>query len=338
MKFDNNIFDFSKRQSWIDSIRGLAILLIILGHWTTQISYSQEGYFIDFLKSFSLFFAPIRLELLFFLSGVVVSISYRKGLKSYIKGKVNNILWPYMVWSVIMLTLLYVSDFFSGRFLYKERLIESLLGFLDLTWFLYFVFLYYIFVIFVRKLNFLIVFFSLVFFSYVLSSYDFLIDKPSLRFSDLFYYFIFFTTGDYIVRKDFLIKNNFLILMSFFMGILFIFFGNFFFNLNKTSIFFLLPVFMIFPFLFHVFYYLNKSFRFRKINNLINYIGRNSLFFYLVHYPVILISGFILKILNLQNIFVFFLILLGSFFLPMLLIKYKNIRMIKLLFSANFFR
>lgn len=340
MKCKNLILDLNERQVWIDSIRGFAILLIILGHWTTQISYFQTSLFVDIIKSFSIFFSPIRLELLFFLSGMVVCLSYRKGIRKYFIGKLENIIWPYIVWSLIMFFLLSVADIFSDRSLYIERLLDILLGFMDLTWFLYFIFIYYVVIVFLKKINTYFVVLILTFLSFYLSNFNFFIDKPSLKISDLLYYLIFFVLGDFFSSRKISFNYDFIFiyLFLFICGISFIWLGVFYFGFNKTSVFFIIPVLMILPFTFIKMNDYNKSKRFVFSKKLINYVGKNSLFFYLVHYPLLLVMSFILKILDMQNIFCYFVILLVCLFFPVFFIKYKEHNYIKWLFTLRFFR
>ena len=50
--------------------------------------------------------APYRIPLLLFLSGMLLPHSLSKGLPRYFGGKVRAILWPYLVWNTLTMTLL----------------------------------------------------------------------------------------------------------------------------------------------------------------------------------------------------------------------------------------
>src|SRR5690606_3028309 len=61
----------NRRITWMDVLRGLAILLVILHH-TTQIVAYRVDEVPEFFAFISAFFAPYRMPMLMFLSGLLV--------------------------------------------------------------------------------------------------------------------------------------------------------------------------------------------------------------------------------------------------------------------------
>jgi surface polysaccharide O-acyltransferase-like enzyme len=89
---------------WMDHLRGVAIILVIAFHAATVMSrFGTElpATLWDILD----FFAPFRMPTLMFLSGMLLTRSLQKDSKSYWLGKVRGIAWPYLLWSLVFLTL-----------------------------------------------------------------------------------------------------------------------------------------------------------------------------------------------------------------------------------------
>lgn len=98
-----------KRIKWIDIARGLLILLVILGHSRVN------GIILNIINSF-------HMAAFFILSG----ITYRYeeiGIKEFFKKKIKTLIFPYIIFSLIMLSFFYLKkvvflnysfDFYSG--------------------------------------------------------------------------------------------------------------------------------------------------------------------------------------------------------------------------------
>ena len=86
----------------MDQVRGLAILLVVAFHGRTVLRrFSPDVP--DWLYEFTAFFAPFRMPLLMFLSGMLLSRSLSKPTRTYFLGKARGIAWPYLVWSCLFL-------------------------------------------------------------------------------------------------------------------------------------------------------------------------------------------------------------------------------------------
>lgn len=93
------------RLRWMDLMRGAAILLVILHH-SIEIPRMLDADIPAVLQTLDAVFAPFRMPLLMFLSGMLLPRSFRRSTRDYFLGKARGILWPYAVWSIIVLAIL----------------------------------------------------------------------------------------------------------------------------------------------------------------------------------------------------------------------------------------
>ena len=127
-----------RRIGWMDLLRGLSILLVILHH-STQITAYRIGEVPGFFEFVSNFFAPFRMPMLMFLSGLLVAGSLHVPAGKYVWGKVRRILWPIFVWTLVYAAMEFVAEPSQVKFMPWE------LGFWNTyLWFMQFVFAYYI--------------------------------------------------------------------------------------------------------------------------------------------------------------------------------------------------
>jgi len=133
-----------RRIGWMDLLRGLAILLVILHH-STQITAYRIGDVPEVFTFLSSLFAPFRMPMLMFLSGLLVAGSLHAPAGKYVWGKVRRIVWPIVVWTVIYTASQLVAD--PGGLKYMPWQ----LGFWDTyLWFMQFIFAYYIIALLLR--------------------------------------------------------------------------------------------------------------------------------------------------------------------------------------------
>lgn len=92
------------RVVWIDQLRGLTILLVVAFHGKTVLGRFVEEVPepVDVALDF---FAPFRIPLLVFLSGMLLGVALSKPPREYALGKLRRIAWPYVVWSVLFLVI-----------------------------------------------------------------------------------------------------------------------------------------------------------------------------------------------------------------------------------------
>ncbi len=90
------------RIRWLDSCRGVAILLVVLLHAGEALRITVGP--TPGVDQFNLFLEPFRMPVLMFLSGVLLPQSMAKSGRKYFVGKLSKVAWPYVLWSLIILT------------------------------------------------------------------------------------------------------------------------------------------------------------------------------------------------------------------------------------------
>jgi uncharacterized membrane protein YcfT len=122
------------RIAWMDTLRGTAILLLVLWHATsipTRFGFDMPTW----LFLLNEIFLPWRMPALMFLSGLLLAGSLRKTTRVYYVGKVENLLWPYLLWAAVYLAL------FPGT---GESITSPMSWFgAGYLWFILYLFLYY---------------------------------------------------------------------------------------------------------------------------------------------------------------------------------------------------
>lgn len=88
------------RATWMDTLRGTAIVLVVLWHAPAVLRISGMEV-PPALLGVNEVFASYRMPMLMLLSGLLLSRSLAKPLISYAVGKLRHILWPLLVWGVL---------------------------------------------------------------------------------------------------------------------------------------------------------------------------------------------------------------------------------------------
>lgn len=91
----------AQRMYWMDALRGLAVLLVVLQHSTSFPRQRGTDLGLAFIDVSADVLAPYRMPLLLMLSGMLMGPSVRKPLGRYFDGKLRKVLWPLLVWGVI---------------------------------------------------------------------------------------------------------------------------------------------------------------------------------------------------------------------------------------------
>jgi fucose 4-O-acetylase-like acetyltransferase len=93
------------RWHWVDYLRGIAILLVVYRHALLGIQYGNI-HVSPILERANMIFFSFRMPLFFILSGIFIGGSMaRKSLSQLIGSKFENLLYPYIIWSIIQITL-----------------------------------------------------------------------------------------------------------------------------------------------------------------------------------------------------------------------------------------
>lgn len=92
------------RLAWMDVLRGTAVLLVLVFHSASLLRYAD----LPVPRSAELLdaaVAPFRIPLLVLLSGTLLPRSVAKGSRDYLVGKWRAIAWPYLLWTAVYAVL-----------------------------------------------------------------------------------------------------------------------------------------------------------------------------------------------------------------------------------------
>lgn len=318
------------RIHWIDNLRGFFIILLIIFHWFyfTPIDINESTY--SLLTNFIKFFDPYRIEVLFFISGMIVCKGAKKPFSIYISGKLKHILYPFFIWSLIYY---FVDSIALEKKVFSEWLLNMTFGQIGVTWFLYALFIFFLIIRVARKINPILVLLASISLCLTLKVVDLpsFMDAGFVSFADFFYYFAFFYLADQLNLYNIDISEQSKKIWIFLLSIiclLVVSFFNFHLNLYKTNPAYLPFVFMSLPLFIIIFSsFLNKK------NSFLNHFGVNSMVYYVTHLVFLLLF---LKLNAINNpptshpILILFISFLGPYFIIKL---NKKIKIINILFE-----
>ncbi|WDF32747.1 acyltransferase family protein [Arthrobacter agilis] len=122
------------RIGWLDSLRGVAILLVVVLHAGEAVRVAVGP--TPAVDGVNLFLEPFRMPVLMFLSGILLPKSVAKPGREYFAGKASMVAWPYLLWSVIILAA-------SGD-LTPASVVQILYLSPTYLWYLWFILVFYV--------------------------------------------------------------------------------------------------------------------------------------------------------------------------------------------------
>lgn len=90
----------SRRITWMDLLRGTAVLLVMLNH-TVNMAHIDGWPMPEWMLTATRPFEPFRLPLLLLISGLFLPRALTKPVGTYISGKLRNLAWPLVLWAPI---------------------------------------------------------------------------------------------------------------------------------------------------------------------------------------------------------------------------------------------
>jgi len=102
------------RLYWVDYLKGIAIILVVYRH--SLLGIQRSGLIIpDSFVNANMIFYSFRMPLFFMLSGIFISRSLAKrSVKQFIATKFETLLYPYLIWVTIQVTLQILMSSFTN--------------------------------------------------------------------------------------------------------------------------------------------------------------------------------------------------------------------------------
>ncbi len=134
----------SGRIDWVDYAKGLGIILVVYGHvMRGLISSSVELSRSTFLISDKIIYS-FHMPLFFFLSGLFVEKSLQKDFKSSLISKLQLLVYPYIIWSILQGSMNIVMASFTNNSTSWLDLLKITYEPIGQFWFLYALFFMFI--------------------------------------------------------------------------------------------------------------------------------------------------------------------------------------------------
>lgn len=318
-----------ERHRWMDALRGIAILLVTHVHVVDSI-FAKFPNAPEILKDITEPMAPLRMPILVFLSGLLVSGSIAKGSVKYFSGKLENIAYPFFVWTIIMYAIYMARESYLGEpspIILGEAMTVSPFHHL---WFLYYIFIFYIIAYPLNKTAVLITASLCIAGNVAFGEHEY------VRFTTLYLFFLLGTAigGSLNGFSEKIRKTKPLLLM------LSLFLALAFFAIHRASsggqynAFYSLSALFIAPVLIR----LAMSLEDTTFSRLFEFLGKGSLVIYLTHVPFAMTLPVLLKKYYPGNIvFVYPILMLSTMlFCITMLFARKKYATISLLFSPKY--
>ena len=140
------------RVDWIDAVKGLTIILVVVKHATygTAAALDQVPYYFNILCEWAV---PFRMPLFFLVAGLFAQKALRAPLRNFIDSKILHFVYFYLLWSVIQIGTKMILPHDGGWSVsYLDFLLIPLEPF-GLMWFIYALAVFFAFMRFTRDVR-----------------------------------------------------------------------------------------------------------------------------------------------------------------------------------------
>jgi fucose 4-O-acetylase-like acetyltransferase len=202
--FNSRFILREKRFVWLDYDKGISIILVAYGHCFFMLfDHGVDMSHYPFFNYIGVFLYGFRMPLFFIVSGILISKSLNKrGLSIYLRNRVNNILYPLIVWGGIQITMALISSRYTNGGITVQSYLDLLIYPRRTGHFWYLNALFFIGVIYSTmktKLNiskYVQLIIGIVLFA--TAGYINIHDIQAGLFTDIFQFYFFFALGDVI--------------------------------------------------------------------------------------------------------------------------------------------
>lgn len=130
-----------ERLPWLDTAKGLGILLVVLGHMERGLV--SAGILTDpYWTTFDFTLYTFHMPLFMLLSGFNVPGSLNRGRDRFVRSKIVTVLYPYFIWSVIQKSALILLSSYTNSGTSSPNFLSILYQPEPPFWFLYALFFY----------------------------------------------------------------------------------------------------------------------------------------------------------------------------------------------------
>ncbi len=206
--------------SWVEYTKGIGIILVVYGHVARGVFNAGMIQNVELFELVDSIIYSFHMPLFFFISGLFfVSSITRRSAKGLLISKVDTIVYPYLLWSLIQGLVKFMVGPFTNFGIESDELYAILWEPIDQFWFLYVLFLIFLMITVIYK------FVSSVYLLFVLSVALFFfggqLSSPWSVLNSTYGYLVYFCSG--MVLSQYLgrpVKNN--LIWALFSGCLFV--------------------------------------------------------------------------------------------------------------------
>lgn len=188
-----------QRIDWIDTVKGLTIILVVMEHTTFGVS-NAIGQMPLVFGAITEFAKPFRMPLFFLVAGLFAYKALFGDLRKFVDGKVVHFAYFYVLWSVIQIGIKMIPHSGAWQVTYVDLLMIPIQPFAVL-WFIYSLAMFFVAMRLLREARPFFVFF------FALALYFTRLDTGWMLLDEFAWRFVWFVTGVYGAKQIFQIAD-----------------------------------------------------------------------------------------------------------------------------------